>query len=115
MPVTREDFGQRSRRLVCASGDTRFFLIPRNKIGQATQIQVDASDLSGVASAISIQLRDTFQPISGASGTTIRKEFSVRGGDVIAEDLGGAYPLFGGVDIRTDVSGPIVSLAAVSR
>ena len=115
MPVTREDYGQRSRRLVCASGDTRFFLVPRNTIGHATQIQVDTSDLSGVASAISVQIRDTFMPISGASGTVIRKEFSVRGGDVIAEDLGGAYPLFGGVDIRVDTSGPIVSLSAAFR
>ena len=115
MPITREDYRQRSRRLVCASGDTRFFLVPRNQIGHASQIQVDTAALSGVASAISIQIRDTFMPISGASGAVIRKQFSVRGGDVIAEDLGGAYPLMGGVDIRTDVSGPIVSLAAAFR
>lgn len=101
--------------MVCASGDTRFFLVSRNQIGHATQIQVDASDLSGVASAISVQLRDTFQPIGGASGTTIRKEFAVRGGDVIAEDLGGAYQLVGGIDVRVDVSGPIVTLGAAFR
>ena len=115
MPVTREDYRQRSRRLVCASGDTRFFLVSRNQIAHAAQIQVDTSDLSGVAANISVQLSDTFQPISGSSARVIRKEFSVRGGDVIAEDLGSAYQLFGGVDVRVDVSGPIVSLAAAFR
>ena len=115
MPVSRDDLRQRSRRLVCASGDTRFFLTPRNQIGYATQIQVDTSDLSGVASVISVQIRDSFQPISGSSGTVIRKEFGVRGGDVIAEDLGGGYPLMGGVDVRVDVSGPIVTLSALFR
>ena len=115
MPVTREDYRQRSRRLVCASGDTRFFLVSRNKIGYASRIQADTSDLSGVAATITFQIRDSFQPISGASGTVIRKEFSVRAGEVVAEDLGGAYPLFGGVDVRVDVSGPIVSLAAAFR
>lgn len=115
MPITQQDFRQRSRRLVCASGDTRFFLVPRNQLGYATHLEVDASDLSGVAGAISIQIRDSFQPISGSSGTVVRKELAVRGGDVVAEDLGGGYPLFGGVDVRVDVSGPIVSLAAVFR
>ena len=115
MPITPADLRQRSRRLVCASGDTRFFLVPRNQIGQATQLQVDTSDLSGVAGVISVQIRDSFQPISGSSGTVIRKELGVRAGDVIAEDLGGGYPLMGGVDIRVDVSGPIVSLAVLFR
>lgn len=115
MPVTAQDFRQRGRRLVCASGDTRFFLVPRNQIGYATHLQVDTSDLSGVAGAISVQIRDTFQPISGSSGTVIRKELAVRGGDVIAEDLGGGYPLMGGIDVRVDTSGPIISLAAVFR
>ena len=115
MPVTREDYRQRSRRLVCASGDTRFFLVSRHQIGHATQIQVDTSDLSGMAGAISIQLRDSYQPISGSSGTVIRKEFAVRGGDVVAENLGSAYQLIGGIDVRVDVSGPIVTLAAAFR
>jgi len=113
MPVTREDYKQRARRLVCASGDTRFFLVPRNQIAHATHIQVDTSDLSGVAGAISVQIRDSFSPISGSSGTVIRKELAVRGGDVVAEDLGSAYQLIGGIDVRVDVSGPIISLGAV--
>lgn len=115
MPITREDLRQRGRRLVCASGDTRFFLVPRNQIGQLTNLQVDTAALSGRAGAINIQIRDSFQPISGASGTVIRKQVSVLAGDVIAEDLGGGYPLFGGIDVRVDTSGPIVSLAAVFR
>lgn len=111
-----QDYAQkRGRRLVCASGDTRFFLVPRNKIAHASQIEVDASDLSGVASVISVQIRDSFAPISGSSGTVIRKEFGVRGGDIIAEDLDEAYQLIGGVDVRVDVSGPIVSLSALFR
>ena len=115
MPITREDYRQRSRRLVCASGDTRIFLVPRNQIGQATHLQVDTAALSGRAGAISVQIRDSFQPISGASGTVIRKELSVLAGDVIAEDLGGGYPLMGGIDVRVSTSGPIVSLAAMFR
>lgn len=115
MPVTREDLRQRGRRLVCASGDTRFFLVPRNQIGYATQLQVDTSALSGTFGVISVQIRDSFQPISGASGTVIRKEVGVLAGDVIAEDLGGAYPLIGGIDVRVTRSGPIVSLGAVFR
>ena len=115
MPITPEDYRQRGRRLVCASGDTRFFLVPRNQIAHATHLEVDTSDLSGTGGIISVQLLDSFQPISGSSGTVVRKEVGVLAGDVIAEDLGGAYPLIGGVDVRVDVSGPIVSLAAAFR
>lgn len=113
--VTRQSYPQRARRLVCTSGDTRFFVVPRNKIGQLSGLEIDSSALSGLFGVITVDIRDSFAAIGQSSGTVVRKSTAVKAGDSISVVLDGEYQLIGGVDVRANFSGIIVSLAAAFR
>lgn len=115
MAITRESYRQRGRRLVCTSGDTRFFLVPRNKIGHLSGLEIDTSALSGLFGVITVDIRDSFAAIGQSSGTVVRKSTAVKAGDTISLVLDGEYQLVGGIDVRTNFSGAIVSLAAAFR
>lgn len=112
MPFTSLDQRTRGRRLVAGSGDTRFFVVPQNRIAHATELEVDTRNLSGITGVISLQIRDSFAAIDGSSGSVIRKEVGVKAGDMVSFQIAGVQ-LLGGVDIRSSFSGPIVSLAIV--
>lgn len=115
MAIAEKGLTQRSRRLVCTSGDTRFFVVPTNKIGQATAMEVDTSALSGLFGVITLDVRDSYQAIDGSSTTTVRKSTAVKAGDTISIVLDGEFHLMGGIDIRTNFTGAIVSLSAAFR
>jgi len=113
--VTREGNKQRGRRLVLASGDTRFWVVPFNRVAQLSSFEVDTSQLSGLFGIIQVDIRDSYAPTGGSSTTVIRKSFAVKAGDALSVVLDGEYQLIGGIDLRTNFSGPIVSLAASFR
>jgi len=115
MAITEESYRQRSRRLVCGSGDTRFFVVPANRVAHATMLEIDTSPLSGLFGVITFDIRDTFLPSGGASGTVVRKSTAVKAGDVVSVVLDGEVQLIGGIDVRVNFSGPIVSLSAAFR
>lgn len=112
MAFTDLDKRIRGRRLVSASGDTRHFVVPQNRIAYATDLEVDTRNQSGITGVISLQILDSFAPIDGSSSPVIRKEVGVKAGDMVSFAMDGVQ-LVGGVDIRSSFSGPIVSLAAV--
>lgn len=116
MPQTLEDRKKRGRVITCASGDNRFWVVPQNMIGQLTDIEIDTHYLSGLTGVIQVQVRDSYNTSPTAtqtSGTVIRKTLAVKAGDVVSVQLNGDFQLYGGVDVRVDFSGPIVSLAAI--
>ena len=115
MPLTKEGYKQRSRRLVCASGDTRFWLVPANRIAHLTGMEIDSSAQSGLFGVITVDVRDSFQPISGSSGTQVRKSTAIKAGDVMSLSLDGQVQLLGGIDVRVNFSGPIVTLESAFR
>lgn len=115
MPMTREGFLQRGRRLATSSGDTRFFVVPANRIGYLKEVEWDSSGQSGLFGVITIDIRDSYLAIDGASTTVIRKSIAVKAGDVGSIILDGEYQLLGGIDVRVNFGGPVVSLAAAFR
>ena len=116
MALTPQSFKQRGRRLVCQSGDTRFFLVPANRPAQLAGIEVDTSNQSGLIGNIEVQIRDSYLASGAATSTTIvRKSFSVLGGNVESMVVDGEVQLIGGVDVRTSFSGPIVTVSAGFR
>lgn len=119
MGFSQLDTRNRSRRLVCASGDTRFFLTPGNKQGFITELEVDCSALSGRVGVTTIDIRDTYVPATtgtAATTTAVRKSTAVAPGDVVALSFeSGPIEVIGGVDVRVNNSGPIVSLSTVFR
>lgn len=115
MGLTKLDFSKRGLRLVCQSGDTRFFAVPGNKLAYVTDLEIDTRNQSGIAAVIGIQIRDSYAPTGGTSTTAIRKEIGIKAGDNVTVGMEGEFQIFGGVDIRTTFSGPIVSLSAAFR
>lgn len=115
MAITQQDYRKRGLRLVCTSGDTRFFVVPGNVIAHLADLEVDTRNQSGLAGAIGIQVRDSYAPTGGTSTTAIRKEMAVKAGDVVTVSMDGDFQLIGGVDVRTTISGPIVSISAAFR
>ena len=103
------------RSLVCASGDTTFYTTPGNKIGSIVQMTIDTAYASGQFGTIQINLRDTFGPLGGTSGTVQRYQTQVLAGDVVViPDIVG-IEFFGRLEVRTNLSGPVVSLGAILR
>ena len=99
----------------CGSGDTRFFVTPINQLGYVTRLHVDTAFASGLFGTIQVQVRDVFQALSGSSGSVLRFQTQVLAGDVVDLDPDGAIEVFGGVDVRVNYSGPIVSMSAAFR
>lgn len=118
MAFSTLDLKTRSRRLVCASGDTRFFNVSGNKLAYVTEIEVDDSARSGQVAVTTIQLLDAYVPATTGTATTsqvIRKQTAVRAGEVIAVTIEGGAQFFGGLDVRVSSSGPIVTLHAIIK
>jgi hypothetical protein len=115
MPITKEGYQQRGRRLSTSSGDTRFFVVPANRIAYLTEMEWDTSGQSGLFGVITIDVRDSYLAIDGASTTVVRKSIAVKAGDIGSIILDGEYQLLGGVDVRTNFGGPIISISAAFR
>ena len=105
------DIPPRSFRVVCQSGDTTVLTVPTNMIGYIQDIEVDSRAQSGQLSTIGIDIRDTFTPQDGSSTTRVRKSFGIKAGEVIGITLDAPIYVIGQVDLRTNWSGPIVSMS----
>ncbi len=111
--MERQDLPVRSICKTCTSGDTSGILVPNNMIAHVKEIEVDSAAISGNTDTIQIQVLDKYTPTSGTATTKTRKQFSLNCGDVIHIDVKGDLPIFTRGDIRTNISGPVVTLGYV--
>jgi hypothetical protein len=109
--MDKQDLQVRSITKTCTSGDTSGIIVPANMIAHVKEIEVDTAAISGNASVVTIQILDKYTPTGGSLTTKVRKQVSVDCGGVIHIDTKGDIPIFTRGDIRTNISGPIVSLA----
>ena len=105
------DLPVRSINRTCTSGDTSGIIVPDNMIAHVKEIEIDSAAISGNASTITIQILDKYTPTGGSLTTKVRKQVSVDCGGVEHIDTKGDIPVFTRGDIRSNISGPIVSLA----
>lgn len=115
MAVTKDVIPQRSRRLVCTSGDTRFWVTPPNHPALLTQLEVDASSLSGQFGVITLDIRDSYLPSGGSSTTVVRASKAVKAGECVSFVLDGEAIVFGGVDVRCNFPNAVVTLSAAFK
>ena len=117
--LTKYDLQTIPRRVACTSGDNTFFLNPGNKIGYVSSLNIDAFHASGLINTVQITLRDTFMPVGGSTGTSVIFQVSFDP-DTAAEamqeiSLPSPIQFQGLLEVRTNISGPIVSMAAMFR
>jgi len=112
--MRRDDLPIRHYQVTCQSGNSSGLVVPVHTIGYLEEMQIDTAAISGaVQPAATIIVRDFFLVSSGTTGgvTTVvnRKQVSIGCGDDVHVDLEGV-PLMGTVELRSNVSGPVVSL-----
>lgn len=110
--MRRDDLPKRSFCKICTSGDTSGVIVPGNQIGYIKDIEVDSAAISGNASTIQIQIYDKYTPNGGVATTKLRKQVSLACGDVLEIDKL-ELPIFTRGDIRSSISGPVVTLGVV--
>lgn len=108
--MKRDDLPVRSYVLTCTSGDTSGLIVPKNVIAHLESIEIDTSEISGNIGMVKVTVRDTYTPTGGSETTKTRKQVSVKCGDVVHIDVDGDVALFDEVELRTNVSGPVVTL-----
>lgn len=113
--MKRDDLPIRHYQITCQSGNSSGLVVPAHAIGHLEEIQVDTAAISGaVQPAATIIVQDFYLVSSGVTGgmTSVanRKQISIACGDDVHVDLDGGPPLFGAIEVRSNVSGPVVSL-----
>ena len=109
--MERWDLQVRSIVRVCTSGDTSGILVPANMIAHVKEIEWDTAAISGNAFAVSVAVVDKYTPTGGTATEKIRKQFSIPAGAIGHIDTKGDIPIFTRGDIRSDTSGPVITLA----
>jgi len=109
--MEKYDFQVRAISKTCTSGDTSGILVPANQIAHIKEIEWDTSALSGNAIAVSIAIVDKYTPTGGSATEKIRKQFGIPNGQVGHTDTKGDIQIFTRGDIRSNVSGPLITLA----
>ena len=78
-----------------------------------SDMEIDTRTLSGRLSTVSLDVRDTYTPQGGSETTVVRKSIGVMAGDVIDVDLSEPLHVIGAVALRSNFSGPVVSMTVV--
>lgn len=108
--MERADLPVRHIRLACTSGDTSGIIVPSNQIGHIKSIEYDLAAISGNTPTVQIQILDKYTPNGGSATTKVRKQFTVKTGEVGHIDTKGDIPILTRGDVRCSYSGPVVSL-----
>lgn len=109
--MDKKDLQVRTICKVCASGDTSCVIIPANNIGHIKSIDIDTAAISGNVTNATIQIYDKYTPTDGVATTTLRKQVSLPCGNVEHIDEKGDIQIFTQCDVRSNVSGPVVTLS----
>jgi len=112
--MKRDDLPIRHYQVTCQSGNSSGLVIPAHAIGHLAEIQIDTAAISGaIQPAVTVIVQDFYMVSSGVTGgvSTVanRKQISIKAGDDVHVDLEGP-PLFGAIELNSNVSGPVVSL-----
>lgn len=112
--MRRDDLPIRIYTVTCQSGNSSSLVVPAHTMGHLQDLQVDTAAISGaIQPAVTVIIRDYYVVSSGNTGgvTTVmnRKQISLQAGDDVHVDVEGVQ-LLGAVEIRCNVSGPVVSL-----
>ncbi len=112
--MRRDDLPIRHYQVTCQSGNSSGLVIPAHAIGHLEEIEIDTAAISGaIQPAVTIIVQDFYLISSGVTGgvsaVANRKQVSLAAGDDIHVELKG-QPLFGVIEINSNVSGPIVNI-----
>ncbi len=108
--MDRTEFPVRHIRLACTSGDTSGIIVPANQICHIKSIEYDTAAISGNTSVVTISILDKYTPTGGSATTKVRKQFTVKTGEVGHIDTKGDINVLSRGDVRCSYSGPVISM-----